>query len=269
MHGGQFRGRVDAEPVGEGAPRLLVHLQGVGLAPRRVQGAHQLAAQALAQRVRGGEGLQFGDRRGGEPGGDLGVDPVLHGGEPQFLQPRDGRVGEVGVGDVGEGGAAPQRERRAQAVRPRAGVLLGAGGGDAALERDRVDLAGVDPEPVARRAVLDHVPPGDAAQPGHQRLERVPAGRGALPQIVQQPLGRHGAARLGRQPHEEGSQPAARDLDGPRGPVPHVERSQDADAHACPLPGCHCPRCVDLTGRVWIPHAQSTDQGREEVPEAA
>ena len=66
----QRQAGLDPELLDEHASGLLVGLQRLGLTTRPVESAHQLAAQLLAKRVRGDEGLELSDEiaRGGRAG---------------------------------------------------------------------------------------------------------------------------------------------------------------------------------------------------------
>ena len=118
MDVGQRRGRVHAELVGQQLPGLLVHVERVALPPGQVQHPHELAAQPFAQRVRGGQFLQLRGQSGAAAEGQVRLEPVLGGGQPEFFQPghRPGR--ERRVGHVGQRRAAPQPQRLAQHRRP-------------------------------------------------------------------------------------------------------------------------------------------------------
>ena len=69
--------RLDAELVDAAPPRVLVGAQRLGLAARAVEGEHELAAQALAQGVRGDERLELADELGVAAELELGVVEVL------------------------------------------------------------------------------------------------------------------------------------------------------------------------------------------------
>jgi hypothetical protein len=57
----QLRSRLDAQLVHERPAGVLVDVQRVGLAARAVEREHELAAQALAQRIPGDERLELAD----------------------------------------------------------------------------------------------------------------------------------------------------------------------------------------------------------------
>ena len=118
------RARLDPELVDERAPRVLVHLERLGLPARPVEREHQLAAEPLAQRMLRDERLELADELGVAPELELGVDPLLERRQPQLLEPRDLRLRERLEREVGERLArararAPRAELRARA-RPRA-----------------------------------------------------------------------------------------------------------------------------------------------------
>ena len=60
------------------------------------------------------EPLELADELGVPAELEVGLDPALERGEPQLLQPRDRRLREALVGDVGQRRPAPQSQRLAQ-----------------------------------------------------------------------------------------------------------------------------------------------------------
>ena len=96
------------------AARVPVGGERLGLPARAVQREHELAAQALPQRMLGDEGLELADHVLGPAERDVGVDPVRDAGEPEVLETGDLGLGEELASHVGEGGASPDRERSAQ-----------------------------------------------------------------------------------------------------------------------------------------------------------
>ena len=77
----------------EHVPGALVGRQRVGLPPGPVERQHQAAVQPLAQRMRGGEGLELVQHLGVPPGGQLQVDQLLAGRQLQLGQPGGLRLG--------------------------------------------------------------------------------------------------------------------------------------------------------------------------------
>ena len=116
----QRRPGLDPELLDEQAARLAIGLERRRLAAGAVEREHQLAADPLAQRVRGDERLELGDERAVAAEGEVGVDPLLEQREPELLEPRRLDGGERLEGELRERRAAPERERL---VQPRSGSL--------------------------------------------------------------------------------------------------------------------------------------------------
>ena len=225
VHGLQLRRRVDAELLGEEAPGLVVGGERVGTPTGGAQHPHVLAAQPFAQRMRGDQGLDLG--RVGTAQREPGLDVVLDGAEALLGEPEHVLAGEGRVGDVGEGGAAPQVECPAE----QAGGAGGIGSEDGAplrhepLEPRDVDRVGRDVEAVAGRMRLDRRAGQRAAQPGDQRLQRVrrPGRRRVAPQAVREAVAGDDPAGLQRQHDQQRAQPGPADLDRPAGVIGHRE----------------------------------------------
>ena len=103
----QRRARLDPQLFYQRPPRRLVDGERVGLPAATVQREHQLGAHALAQRVLGGERLQLGDQIGVATERQIGLDPLLQHREAKLLQPRDRRLRERLVAEVGKRRPAP------------------------------------------------------------------------------------------------------------------------------------------------------------------
>ncbi len=110
----ELAARLDAELLDEPAAGRLVDLQRVGLAAGAVEGEHELAAQALLQRMLGGEGFQLADQLGVLAEREVGLDALCQAVEARLLQAGDLRLGEGLVAEVG------QRRARATSRAPRA-----------------------------------------------------------------------------------------------------------------------------------------------------
>ena len=148
----QLLARLEPELVRQLAPGHPVASQRLGLAAGAVEREHQLAAQALPQRMLGDERLELADELGVTAERQVGVDPLLERRQPQLLQPRDLGLGERLVGEVGERRPAPQRERLAQL---RAAAVCGRArraSADSRSKRARSSSDGVDAQHVAGRA---------------------------------------------------------------------------------------------------------------------
>ena len=108
----QLGGRLEAELV-EGVAGVAVRGERVCLAAGAVEGEHLLGAESLAVGVGGDERLELGGERRVVSCLEVEVDACLERGEARLLEPGSLRRGERLVGDVGERGAAPERERLA------------------------------------------------------------------------------------------------------------------------------------------------------------
>jgi len=107
----QLRARFDAQLVQQQPAGRPVDRQRLRLPPAAVQGDHQLLVQPLAQGVSGGQRLQLTDQIRVPAEREIGFDTVLEDPGPQLLQPRDLRVRERFIADVGQRRTAPQRQR--------------------------------------------------------------------------------------------------------------------------------------------------------------
>ncbi len=98
----QLRPRLDAQLVHEQAAGLAVDLQGLGTPPAPVQRQHLLTAQALPERMLGGEPFQPRQHVGRPAQLKVGVDAELQGGEPAPFQPGPLHLDHRGRGNVGQ-----------------------------------------------------------------------------------------------------------------------------------------------------------------------
>ena len=110
----QLRARVDPELVHERRARGGVGVERLGLPAGAVEREHQLPAQSLPQRMLADERLELADELGVAATLEIGVEPRLERDEPELLQPCDLGLRPALVREVGEGGAAPERERRGE-----------------------------------------------------------------------------------------------------------------------------------------------------------
>ena len=233
----QLGSRLDAELVDEDAACVLVGGQRLRLPARAVEGQHELAAEALAQRVLRGERLELADEVGAGAAGEVDVDAGFEGEQAQLLEAGDLGLRKGLVAEVGQGGAAPEPECLAQLPARRGRV---AGGdclpraGDEVLEAVAVQLARLDPQEVARGASHERFlrRPESPPQPGDVPLERSPRGRRRLPvpELVHQPVGRDDLVRLQEEEGEDGALP--RSAEGDRAALAAgLERPQDSEFH--------------------------------------
>ena len=98
----QLAPRFDAQLVHERLAGAHVGLECVGLPASAIERQHQLAVQALAQRMLGDQALQLGDQLGVPTRCQVGLDARLHGRQALLLQPRDLGLRERLDGKVGQ-----------------------------------------------------------------------------------------------------------------------------------------------------------------------
>jgi hypothetical protein len=103
--------------------------------------------------MRGHQVGQLGDQLGAVAEADLRIEPILHGGQAQPLEPGDRGVERAAVqqADVLQGRTPPQCEGLAQPPR----IPVAAGPAEEAFEPHRVDRVGFHRQPVAVRVPLD------------------------------------------------------------------------------------------------------------------
>ena len=227
----------------EPPPPLGEDLERLRLPPAAIEGEHELAAQALAQRVLLHQRHQR--RQVGATERELRVDVVLERGEARLLEVAGGVLRPRLVLEVGERAAAPQRERLGQ-VRLGSREVCRREGAAARLVQRR-EPVGVQP-----RARVDDVagrPGGDdrvrlerAPQAGHVGLQRHRGvrRRPLAPQRVDQPVGGHHLAGVDQQQCEHRPLAGAAERARPVA-VMHLERSEDPEIepllHGATLPG--------------------------------
>ena len=210
----QRRRRLDPEALDQRVPRRAVRLERLGLPAGAVQREHQLAAEALAQRVLGDEGLELGDERRMPAERELRLDPLLERREPQLLEPLDRpprrttrRRGRRAAARA-TGSSASRSSAAAAPASSRAARPLGLR--RQALEAREVEVVVADAERVSGRPRLDR----------SRRAERAPQlrdlplhlrdrgdGRAAGVQVVREPLDRHDAIRVQQQDRERRALP--------------------------------------------------------------
>ena len=148
----QLPPRLQAELVDESIACSPENVEGVGLASGPVQGEHQVAAQALPERLLCHEPLELGHELGAPTAHEFRLDARLHCPKPKLVKPPRLNAGQRLVEQVDPRRPTPQRERLAQR-RPSSGVIarLGCpiGGPDQLLEPIDVELARLDREQVA------------------------------------------------------------------------------------------------------------------------
>lgn len=166
----------------------------------------------------------------------LGLDPVFERPQPALLQTRRGRSGALALGEAGQGGAPPQRQRVAQQRDGPLGVA-GPQRGPALLGQP-LEPAGVhvvlrDHDPIACAGLLDRGPRTEGlAQPGHLGLQGVRRKGPVRVDGVGQPVRRHGLSHVGQQQGQQGA--AGRSAQRNLGPVvvPRPGLTEDSEQHA-------------------------------------
>ncbi len=91
-------------------PQILVGPERLGLAAGPVEGKHPLGPEAFPQGMRPRQSVEFGHQCAVAAAGQVGLDAVLQGGEPGFLQADGLGPGHRRFGHVGQGRAPPQAE---------------------------------------------------------------------------------------------------------------------------------------------------------------
>ena len=229
LEAAQLLAGLDPELLDEDATRLAVGGERVRLAPGAVERQDLLAAQPLAERVLGDERLQLARERRVAAGGEVGLDPLLQHRDAQLLEPLRLRLRPALVAEVRERRAAPEVERLA--VRAGRRELL---------EAARVDPLGVELERVAAAARRDRVASERLAQLRHVDLDdlRRRLGGRAVPELLDEPVGRH---RLGRMEREQREQRllARRSERHSVARAADAERSEDVDGEVGHLRGVY------------------------------
>ncbi len=232
----QLRRRVEAELVGEREPRRPVDLERLGLPAAAIERDHQLAAQPLAERVRGDQRLELADERRVPAQRELGVDPLLERCNAQLVQPRRFAPRELLLVEIGERRTAPEGERLGQERRPR-GRVRAEGGRQQPFEAVGVDSFRLERQPVAR-SLRQHDVAAERLAEGRDGVLERPGRRGGrplAPQIGDEPVGRDDFARAQRERGQQRALLPARQSNRPaRRRAPRARRGGEF-----PLPGCN------------------------------
>ena len=229
---------LDPELLDERGPGPAVGLERLRLPSRPVERAHDQLTGTLPERVGVNEPLGLRERVGVPAAGEVGLERALEHQQAHLLEPRRFVLEERLIGEVGESGPAPQRERLAQ----HAGGLLeapvvqrDAAGSRQPLEDVQVERVGLDACHVAGASCLDRIAAERLAKLRDRPLDEVRrAGRRLVaPHGVDDPRGRHQAAGLGEQNHQHASLARPAQLD--RAPVDErLHRSEQLIPHGRP-----------------------------------
>jgi hypothetical protein len=224
--------------VSEGVACATVRVERVGLTAVAVQREHELSPYPLSEGVLRHDRLELADDLAVAAEREVGLEPILERVLVQARQP--GGLGDRPglVRELGEGIAAPERQRLAQRLggssrvaaaerRPR---LRGE-----PLERDRVDRRLVQLERVPGRARDEEPGPEDAPKSGDVVLQSVRCidWRVVAPQLLDQPVGGDDATRVGREESDDRALLRTRDLDD-RVAVADLERAEHGQAQRTP-----------------------------------
>ena len=232
----QLRARIQAELVGEHPPGVAEGTQRVRLTARAVQGQHQLAPQALAERCGPNRPVEVGDQVGVATHRQQGVETVFAGGRPQFLQAARGRHHRRHITELHERITTPQSERLVEAANRGAGstraecrppVL------DQPFESNRIDILRHDRQRIPGRPRDDHVCSHRATELEDGDLQRISRllRRPVTPQIVDQTLGRHDGPGPEREQREQRALAAARHPDRPPVVAANLQGAEKAHLH--------------------------------------
>lgn len=166
--------RFEPELLGEEAPSLAIHRECLRLPAGAVEGDDQLAAQALAQRMRGDEPLELADEVVVFAEREVGVDPILERGQPSLFEALRFRGRERFEREIRKRRAAPQRERLVQESGRRGGIgaLLVS---DELLEAEEVDPRRVDLQAVSARMRGENLRAEQLPQAGDVVVDRTAA----------------------------------------------------------------------------------------------
>ncbi len=229
----QFRPRIRAEPVRQESSYVLVGGQGLRRAARVAQGAQAQRLEGFVQGVGVAQGGQLGQGlfgvAEGEGGGVAGAQGVE---APGLLT---GRLGGA-VGEVGEGGAVPEREGVVEGDGGLGGVAVGQRAralADEPLEPVQVDVVGQGGEAVSAVRRDDLGRPERPPQPADERLQRASGvgGRPCLPHLVDQHARRHGPAAPQREHSQKGTQTRPAERNGAAVGAYCLGGAEDAIAH--------------------------------------
>ena len=179
--------------------------------------------------------LQLCDQLVVAPEREVGLDPQLDRRQPDLLQTSDRRLGEALVGEVGERGAPPQRQRLAQPLR---GVGRQAAGAQTPrlvhqpFELVEIEIVGLDPDQVARRPRGQHVLRKRLAKSRYMHVKRLVGAlrRVLAPELVDQPVGGDDVVGMEQKHREKRARLGTAEGDLAAF-VPHLERAQDPELH--------------------------------------
>ena len=196
---------VDPELLDQHPARLLVDLERLRLTARPIERQHQLAAQALPERVLGNERLELADELGVAAEREVRFDPPLERPEEQLLEACDLPLGEL-QRELAQRRPAPEGERLPQPARS-VGRLAMSCFLAKRLEPVKIELPLADLDHVAGGASDEDVAAQSLAKLRdvdlkrlHRRLRRLFG-----PQRVDQPVPGDDTVRVQKQNGEQGA----------------------------------------------------------------
>ena len=175
-----------------------------------VEGQHQLAPQALAERFLSDKAFELRDERGVPAQRELSLDALFDANEAELVEASGLEREDAAVPDVGERRAAPQGESGAETLRgePRgAASKRFAALAEKSFEAAYIEPVGLDLEDVTRRARNEPILAERGAQARDIYAESaLGAGwRRLMPELLDQAIGRNRPTRLEEEQCEEGA----------------------------------------------------------------
>jgi hypothetical protein len=104
---------LEPEFLREQAPPLLIDVESLCLAPRAVEGKHQLSSQSLAKRVLADERVKLGDQFRVPAQREVGVESVLDGAHTKLFEADALDLDELDRVEIGKRLTSPEVERLA------------------------------------------------------------------------------------------------------------------------------------------------------------
>ena len=229
------RARLDPQLFDEGATRVPVDVERLGLTSRPVEREHQLGTQPLAEGMFESERFELRGQLGVLAERELGLDPVLERGQAQLLEPHDFGFGKRLERQIRQRPAPPERECGGEPLSGIRCVAVGERGTplvDQALEAHEVDALEFALKLVSGRARDDHSLTERLAEVRDVDLERVCGARrrGLAPDALDQRVRRDRLVRAEQEHREHRSLLCATEIDALLA-APSLERPEEAKLH--------------------------------------
>ena len=224
---------VEPKLLREHALALPVDVERVCLAPGSIEGEHELAAQALAERMSADERLELGNELSRTAELELGVDLLLERGESKLLDPAGLDLAVLGVRELRERGPSPEAERRREPLSRALGLARrkeGARLPDESLEVAEIELVAVDLERVAAVASNEAFASERLAERRDVDVDAVQGARGwtLAPEHVDQPIRRNRSAGMQQEHREERALLGTAEREG-LSVLVRLERAEDSE----------------------------------------